>query len=192
MEMLYEIVPVDRLDDAFRLAFKRHNTPFPINVYDLKNAYDQLCSEEAAARAESRRQDAESNPVKYCPTKHEHVNESGDVVVVIGGPGGKDVTIPCPDCRTKASDVRFAEEIEKFRRENGPAEEVSKQAFSMYLARKNRKDESDHVGQALTEIGKEIADSRDEVEREKLRNVWLKLLRIAEYIRSNGGVNLWK
>jgi hypothetical protein len=115
-EQLFEVVPEDRLFEAFGRAVKDHNSSFPVNFYDLKAAWHRIETEEAAERQRRLNEHMAENPVKYCKAAYNHVdqvNDDGEVTVMIGGPNGKEVIIPCPDCRTEASHRRLAEEKAK-------------------------------------------------------------------------------
>jgi hypothetical protein len=40
--LLFATIPESRLQDCFDLAFRNHTSTFPVNAYDLKNAWSQL------------------------------------------------------------------------------------------------------------------------------------------------------
>lgn len=41
-ELLCRIVPESRLQECFDLAFRRHESSYPVNAYDLKRAWEEL------------------------------------------------------------------------------------------------------------------------------------------------------
>jgi hypothetical protein len=45
-ETVFGIIPENRLITAFRRATADHNSTFPMNAYDLKNAFDRISAEE--------------------------------------------------------------------------------------------------------------------------------------------------
>lgn len=54
-EVLWQIIPEERLADAFNRAAKDHSGSFPISAYDIKNAFWELRKDEVKAQ-EQRRQ----------------------------------------------------------------------------------------------------------------------------------------
>jgi hypothetical protein len=49
--LLIDIIPVNRLNDCFKRAFRDKPNDFPVNAYDLKNAWQKIETEEAQAAA---------------------------------------------------------------------------------------------------------------------------------------------
>jgi hypothetical protein len=63
--LLIDIIPVNRLNDCFKRAFRDKPNDFPVNAYDLKNAWQKIearrspgCGEKRG-RGESRERDCE-------------------------------------------------------------------------------------------------------------------------------------
>lgn len=110
---LFGVVPEMRLQDAFNRAFADHDSPFAVNAYEIKSAWKTIQAEEAAARLKAYDAERAANPVRYCSNQTEHINGDGDVEIVLGGPNGTTVVIPCAACRTEASHQRLAEEQSK-------------------------------------------------------------------------------
>jgi hypothetical protein len=110
--LLHNVVPVERVQEAFDRAFADHSSEFPVNAYEIKAAWDKIRGEESAARAKKR------GEIQSCDLAYNHINEHGDVEIVLGGPNGKTVIIPCAECRTEHSYRRLAEEKQKFLEEN--------------------------------------------------------------------------
>lgn len=125
-DLLRDVVPEDRLQDAFRVAFQTHDSTFPINAYEVKLAWEALDRSEREEKARAYDIARRENPVKYCLSAYKHINGDGDVEIVLGGPNGKTVVIPCPDCRTAASHTRLSEEKAKYVAENPGADPLPK------------------------------------------------------------------
>lgn len=112
-DLLFDIIPESRLMEVFRRAFREKDSTFTVNAYDLKNTWYAIQAEESAARLKAYDDDKAANPVRYCSNQTEHINDAGDVEIVLGGPNGTTVVIPCSTCRTEASYRRLAEEQAK-------------------------------------------------------------------------------
>lgn len=112
-EFLFDIVPENRLMETFARAVADHTSTFPVNFYDMKSAWQQIAAEELAAKAAAIERDRQNNPVKYCDAPERHINADGDTEILLGGPGGKTVVVPCPICRPRANQARIAEEMRR-------------------------------------------------------------------------------
>lgn len=114
-DLLVDIVPENRLQDAFTRAFRTHTSPFPINAYDLKAAWEEIDKEEKRHQeSETNRRRAE-NPVAFCEAEWNHLNAEGDIEIYLGvPPNGRDVVVPCDRCRSAAFYARYNEERAKF------------------------------------------------------------------------------
>lgn len=119
--LLQPIVPEIRLPDAFDRAYKDHSSNYPINSYEIKNAWQKI---EAEERAESERRAAEeaaqireNEKHKNCPLAAHHNEE---ILVAYPDPfdRSKTVWLPCDSCRNDAFNQRVAErgkrQAEKF------------------------------------------------------------------------------
>lgn len=40
--LLFPVIPEDRLQECFDIAFRNHTSPYPVNAYDLKAAWNTL------------------------------------------------------------------------------------------------------------------------------------------------------
>ena len=40
--LLFPVIPEDRLQECFDIAFRNHTSPFPVNAIDLKRAWESL------------------------------------------------------------------------------------------------------------------------------------------------------
>lgn len=124
-DLLIDIVPENRLQDVFRKAFRDHKSSFPINAYELKDAWDQINQQEILERNRELYRDQRENPVRYCPASWNHINEEGDIAVYLGvPPNGKEVVVPCERCRAAAFYQRYDEERARFVTERPEAAEV--------------------------------------------------------------------
>lgn len=185
-DTLFGVVPANKLRAAFDHAFRTHDSTFPINAYEIKAAWENLSVMEAELRRVRYVKDAAINPVKYCESKHDHLDEDGNVELLLGGPGGKTVTVPCADCRTNAHLQRVAEEKAKYQAEFGkPLRSAEDTVIDMFAARQRKVQDDDIVGAAMRRLGVEIMDERNEYERGKMQVTWQKLVRIAEYVRAH-------
>lgn len=100
---LWGIIPEDRLRACFDRAFKDHQKGFPVNAYDLNDAWNAIQTEETEKAKADREALREANPIENCSAKYKHVNELGEIEVLYGGPGGIEANIPCPFCRPNAN-----------------------------------------------------------------------------------------
>lgn len=76
--MLEDIIPVLRLQDALDHAFKNHTSTFPINHYDLKNAWCEIKEKEAKEKAKIVKKITETEAVANCKSKHLHIIVEGE------------------------------------------------------------------------------------------------------------------
>lgn len=98
-EELHGIVPMEALNASMKRAFENHKSTFPLNAYDLKNAYAEL-KLESIEIANSRVLTTDGR-VDRCPNKRNHLeNEFGMIEYYIPS---KDieVVVPCGACRTE-------------------------------------------------------------------------------------------
>lgn len=117
MEALEPVVPVDRLPDAFRRALVNHATTFPINAFEIQQAFVELDGEEKTERQriENELKKQPENKVANCPKKAWHISGDGRVMVVNPFNFNEEIELPCRDCRPEA----FYEQRAKFIAEHG-------------------------------------------------------------------------
>lgn len=142
--LLFGIIPTSRLRNAFELAFRNHQSTYPVNGYDLKNAWAAI--QEADAIAAKAAEDPATKMAK-CSNRSEHLIErvsadltrdEGLVEILLGGPGGIEVQVPCPYCRETAHAQRMAELRQKHNvRETG--EEIALRMVGSLAIEKARK-----------------------------------------------------
>lgn len=114
-DLLSDTIPENRLQDAFRAAFRKHDSTFPVNAYELQAAWKEIDVEEKKQRYQALEKDQRENPVKYCDAAWNHLNPEGDVEIYMGvPPNGREVIVPCNRCRPGAFYTRYDEERSKF------------------------------------------------------------------------------
>ena len=102
--VLFGIIPEHRLQDAFDLAFQKHDSSFPVNAYDIKLAWEQIETAECAKAKIELEAEKLSNPVKFCENKANHLNADGEILKMNPFDTTQDVVVPCWSCRRKAYD----------------------------------------------------------------------------------------
>ncbi len=118
LDALHALVPSDRLMDAFDRAVQDHQSSFPVNAYEVKNAWSAIELEEAAEQKITREREISENAVANCPMKDKHVVEpvfgdEGMVEMQEGFDPGSVHLIPCFACRPKAFAQAQARRIEE-------------------------------------------------------------------------------
>lgn len=84
-EILFPIVPIDHLSETVRTAFENHKGAFPINAYDIKDAYEIV--------------KATTPKDAYCLNFKNHVNGQPEIYFYIPGVMEVDAIVPCGSCR---------------------------------------------------------------------------------------------
>lgn len=131
-EHLFGEVPEYRLSDVLKQArnnrritgSKNYRSTFPINYFELINAWDEIEERERIELARRAAAENLANPVNLCVMKKTHLNEFGTVKIFIGEMAtGDDYLVPCPTCKP-AAHAQKIEEIKKERVEEdrAPAE----------------------------------------------------------------------
>lgn len=115
-ELLCEIIPEPRLMDAFMRAARDHASAFPVNAYEVKNAWANIEAEEQAAKKNNLPAD-DLSAIANCSNRHNHADNElaspNEGLVVLYDPGDdSERMIPCWSCRPKAYAQRQAEYIE--------------------------------------------------------------------------------
>jgi hypothetical protein len=115
-EILFGIVPEERLPDAFKLAVRLHSSTFPINGYEIKLAWEQIEREEQNAAIEREKQRIKNqSPVDICSNRAQHINRDGEVKICNPLNFNEEIILPCPACRPKAYDDQRARFIARNR-----------------------------------------------------------------------------
>lgn len=95
-------VPENRIRDVYDEAVTIYENKGPFGINELLEAWKRICE----------RDDARPAPVKRCTWPEGHADE--DMNVLVWFPAfGKEVLLPCPDCRSQASIRRHQEVLEK-------------------------------------------------------------------------------
>lgn len=128
--MLEDIIPVLDLQDALDYAFKNHASTFPINHYDLKNAYTEIKEKKAKEKAKSAKKISETEAVANCKSKHLHIildgeTDAGEIYHWNWVNPAEDWIVPCFDCRKKAYKDWRARMVEKHKPPPEPLKELA-------------------------------------------------------------------
>jgi hypothetical protein len=91
MDVLEGVVPLGELDAAYRQAFKKHASNFPINAFDIKNAYNESVVEREA-------QKIVYDYTPNCPHNHRDP-KTATMQQVNPWNFDEDITMPCGFCR---------------------------------------------------------------------------------------------
>jgi hypothetical protein len=95
-EALWEIVPVEALNQCLRRAFEDHRSTFALNAYDLKSAYEKLKAQRTVIADD--RQLTNDERVERCTNKANHLPDTfGEIELCISGIA--EGIVPCGRCR---------------------------------------------------------------------------------------------
>lgn len=204
--VLFGVIPERRLQESFDRAFRDHTTSFAINAYDIKAAWERIAVEEARLLDEATAADREANPVKYCTETGRHVDDAGNTDVLLGGPGGREVIVPCPICRPQAHQQRMADLRQQFgipeAKESDivPPEVRQKvvslmtEAVRMRSAPDVRTDAVAIVDRLASDLGVLTADARSESRRDEFQKGYSLLMRVKLRLltEETGRGNIWR
>lgn len=113
--VLREVVPEDRLQDAFDAAFRNHDSSFAVNAYEIKSAWVDLATAEQAERERIEAEERSVNRVAYCPNRKNHSTEDGTMLVCNPFNFNEEIELPCGYCRPQA----FEEQRQLFIQKHG-------------------------------------------------------------------------
>jgi hypothetical protein len=169
MRILSEIIPEERLQDCFDHAFAVHKSNFPVNAYDLKNAWEKICEAEAAEKLKAEIREREANPVLLCPNiklhfegefNGEKIKKSDGLLLIALGFNEPELPMPCDKCRP-AANAQFLER----RKANSKTVEIVDQILYPPKA------ELDALDAEIERLGKEARNGNGKSHKE-----WLKLI----------------
>ena len=110
----FGIIPEVRLPDVFELASSLHTSEYPVNAYEMQNAWTQIQEKEAEQRAkQALEQIKNQNPIDVCKNRLNHINGEGRVILPNPLNFSEDIELPCPDCRFDAYTQQRSEFIKK-------------------------------------------------------------------------------
>lgn len=110
--LLFGIVPEEFLQESFDIAFDLHRSEFPVNAYEIKNAYlnhilPRIHKEKADAVAK--------DSVLSCKGKRNHLEGKQLPVVKVNlHDHPEDSIAPCPDCRLVEYNAWKKDQIARF------------------------------------------------------------------------------
>jgi hypothetical protein len=141
-DLLFGLIPPERVDEVFRRAFREKPNDFPVNAYDLKNSWLTIQAEEAEEAKRRREREITENAVANCSMKANHfVSDSGDDDGMVEMQEGFDPDsahlMPCFTCRPRAFAEAQARRIEE--RAGAGVPEVIAAAVDQVLASKKPK-----------------------------------------------------
>lgn len=115
--VLFGIVPETRLRDAFDRAFRDHNSPFPVNAYEIKTAWEVIQAEELDFALKSKETDI-SNRIDNCKYLSQHIQtegkeDEGFVEYVDWLNLSRFIIMPCATCRPQAYEAARVRHIQK-------------------------------------------------------------------------------
>jgi hypothetical protein len=127
-ELLFGIIPHDRLTDAYQRAFRDHQGLFPINAPELKAAWENIDREERNA-VRNNTADLETR-IAQCKYRDEHIADDSiaksDALVEYKDflNPGKWVVLPCAECRPHA----YADRLDDHKSRNADKLKSAEQA----------------------------------------------------------------
>jgi hypothetical protein len=111
-ELLEAVIPEERLMDSFMRAARDHASAFPVNAYEIQDAWKNIQAEEQARRETEAVDDVSA--IDTCGNKANHVLENGEdhgLVELYDPTDNSTRIVPCFTCRRAAFDQRQAEYI---------------------------------------------------------------------------------
>lgn len=111
-------IPLSRLTDAVERARKNHTSAFPINLYEISMAFQELEAEVTARAFERHASDRVIRRVENCPLVKKHLDEFGRILVVNPFNFSEEITLPCRECRPRAFREQRQKFIEKWKKLN--------------------------------------------------------------------------
>lgn len=192
--LLFPIIPTERLRECFERAFRDHNTTFAVNAYDLKAAWEKIVTEDREEREAAIEEDKAVNPIKYCTEPGRHTDDDGNVEILLGGPGGKEVAVPCPICRPVAHQQRLLDLRSSLKIDHPVTEkEMESKVVQMFAQAHERKSQKvsnpteplEIIGRLMNELGVEMTDARSARKRDYFHRGYIRLGQIAARIQEN-------
>jgi hypothetical protein len=125
--ILQNIIPEERLQECLDFAIAVHESAFPVNAYDLKNAWKQIQEMERAEAAKAEGLERRENPVKFCKNailhfegvyNGESIERESGLVMMANGFLEPEIPVPCHLCRPGA----YAQFLERRKARKTPSE----------------------------------------------------------------------
>lgn len=192
------IIPAERVPDAFKQALKNHKGSFPVNAFEIVDAWRTIETEESwqleiernRRMREERDQGQEASALTHYCRSGDH--EFGRGTVFLPGYKGQKFEAPCPACRPseyEKATADLASETARLKQLDWEAEKPARiaqiEAIQAKLRNHSYEPKCDLVGERIRALGFEVQDAGSNEEYEQLHEAWLKLLRIAKYVREN-------
>jgi len=114
-ELLFGLIPTDRLNDAFLRAYRDHQGLFPIQAKELQAAWENIDREEREAIANQA--ESEQTRIDRCKYRHQHITDTerainpSEALVEYRDPLNPTawIVMPCAECRKSAYEQRLAD-----------------------------------------------------------------------------------
>lgn len=185
-DVLFDIIPMHRLKPVMMRAIKNHTSSFPVNAFDLLNAFREIEQEEQAEKSRIFDEEKAKKPVLFCENQKQHKNADGEVEILDWLNFSKTVVVPCQFCRPVAYEASRSRHIAK-----NKVQDISPLEIAQTFAEKsglipNEVDPVKIITDALRLVGRERLSCGGTSYAGELHDVWEKLLRIKEYLRNNG------
>jgi hypothetical protein len=111
-DMLFGIIPEDKLHHAFKEAFKKHTGATPISAYEMKNTWEKIELDKqirisAQEHDETKATARQATAIEKCwfdKKYHNHANLLGEFYVVDPYDTHREILIPCFYCRREDHD----------------------------------------------------------------------------------------
>jgi len=97
-DFLAEGIPRNRLADCYDAAREAHASIFPINSYEITQAWKQIVEKEREAKLKLEARRREEFPVEYCADRNDHISPTGEVKI-FSLFTKTDEIVPCRKCR---------------------------------------------------------------------------------------------
>ena len=178
--ILEPVVPLERLQESFDLAFENHRSTFPVNAYDIKQAWELLQQNEAKLLAEKEAELRETQPTKFCKQVHfegefnqTFIPAEEGLMLMSNGINEPEIPVPCFECRP----VAYAQFLE--RRKHKTGEEIASQLMTQTNVAIYT-DPLKILEKPIQQLGKEALQGNGQS-----KEMWQKLNRVRQYIFEN-------
>ncbi len=172
-DVLFNTVPMIRLDDSFRRAIKNNRNSFAPNAFDLLNAFREIQTEEIKIKTEALGE--------VCPDEKAHLNKQREVVIYSLFTD-TDELVPCKTCRI-ADYEKWRKNQASLYGEMQPLTKLQKLTENRIYA--NLKDPAEILNRAINEVTAKMVKVAGTAEYDDLRGFWLTLINARAYVSAN-------
>jgi hypothetical protein len=171
-------IPLDYLLPSVQRARQKHDSSFPINLYEISTAYREIMTEENAEKHRQEESNRRQFPVLYCKRREFHLNSDGDVRM-FNLFTETDEIMPCRECRPSDFGAWRAKQSALYG-EFQPLTKLQSQFVPPYEI--NLCDPVEIVRKTNNLLAGEMIGKIGTPEYDHLHGYWLQMLRVLKYI----------